>query len=100
MNTTCYIVLRDKNNALVSWRGFDDYANCVEVFLDLYKTFNRLSDGAFKFNPKRGMCFTDGKDYVGIQLPSADLLMEILFDNSRDNAEIFDTFFADKNSLA
>ena len=92
----CYIVLRDKNNTLVDWRGFDDYAECVETMTKLYKTFNEVSDGAFHYEPKRGLCFTDGRDWIGVEMKTADLLMEILFDNSRDKEEIFDNFFREK----
>lgn len=97
-NISHYIVLRDKNNTLLGWRGFSDIETATATFISLGWYFNTISEGEWVFAYKMN-AFTNGKEYITIVESSADLLMEILFDNPTLSEDMFRTFFSEKKEF-
>lgn len=95
---THHIVLRDKNNTLLSWRGFENIESATATFIRIGGYFNAISEGEWVFAYKQN-AFTNGREYITIEESSAELLMEILFDNPRLSEEVFNNFFAEEKGV-
>lgn len=94
-NIKYHIVLRDKNNSLVNWKGYKDIETASAEFIALARKYNAITDGEWVFDYKRN-AFTNGREYIALVETTADLLMEILFDNARTADEIFGDFLSEE----
>ena len=95
MNCKYHIVLRDKNNALIDWRGYETLEQASKDFIALGTYFNTITDGDFVY-VHRLNAFTNGSESITLCETDGKLLMEILFGSSRDTAEMFSNFFREK----
>lgn len=88
-----HIVLRDKNNELVSWRGFADGDTAFQSFVGLYNLFNEACDGEIRdLTGQLGFVDCFGNKVV-MQKTTAELVLEIIFCTRSSAEDIFRTYF-------
>ena len=95
MNNKYYIVLRDKNNVLRDWKAFADLDSASDAWVSLGHRYAQLTDGEWVLDYKRS-AFTNGREWLCLVPFTAELLMEILFDNARLEEDIFSNFFSER----
>ena len=94
-NLKFHIVLRDKHNELVSWRGFKDGQSATLAFIRLSEYLIKTTEGDFHWEEegiKTYLVNSSGlRLSVGLTKPS--LLMEIIFCDTPTVADMFHSFF-------
>jgi len=88
-----HIVLRDKNNELVSWKGFAQGEDAFKSFIGLYTMFVEASDGNIR-NCEKGLGFQDDfGNKVYMEKTTDALLSEILLCTRASAEDLFNCYF-------
>lgn len=93
-----HIVLRGRNNELVSWKGYEDGNDAFRSFAKLSDYLIKTTEGDFHWvdeGRKTYLADSDGNK-VSLCGTTPELILEILFGNSRLVSEMFDDFLGGK----
>ena len=93
-----HIVLRGRNNELVSWKGYEDGNDAFCAFTKLSDFLINATEGDFHWE-ERGTktCLADSDgNKVSLCRTTPELVLEILFGNSRLVSDMFDDFLGGK----
>ena len=86
-----YIVLRDKFNTLIDWRGYEEKEEAQKMFYEMFGKMNSITDGEFELVEGERVYFANDKGYrVELVYLDAKLLLEIIFDEHRFISNLFD----------
>jgi hypothetical protein len=93
-NTKFHIVLRDKHNELVSWRGFKDGESATLAFIHLSEYLIKATDGDFHWEEKGAKTYLVNSSGLRLSLclTNPSLLMEIIFCDTPIVADMFHSF--------
>ena len=93
-----HIVLRGRNNELVSWKGYEDGNDAFCAFTKLSDFLIKATEGDFHWveeGRKTYLADSDGNK-VSLRRTTPELILEILFGNSRSVADMFNDFLSGK----
>ena len=93
-----HIVLRGRNNELVSWKGYEDGDTAFCAFTKLSDFLIKTTEGDFHWEEegtKTYLADSDGNK-VSLCRTTPELILEILFGNSRFVPDMFNDFLGGK----
>ena len=93
-----HIVLRGRNNELVSWKGYEDGDTAFCAFTKLSDFLIKTTEGDFHWEEEGGKTYLADSDGNKVSLcrTTPELILEILFGNSRFVSDMFNDFLGGK----
>lgn len=95
-----HITLRGKGNELVSWKGYDNWDDAFLNYAELTEYLTMATEGDFRWvedGNETYLADSDGNK-VSLRRTTPELILEILFGNSRSVSDMFNDFLSGKTA--